>query len=98
MAFASIPLYDMIIEQGEAMLRSVSSSETGERWFCGACGTPLWMQDKVGATSRDFSLATLDRPELVEPRFHMFYASRIPWAAAADDLPCYPRSRSEGLG
>jgi len=46
-------------------------------------------------TTHDFSLATLDAPEEVTPEAHFYYASHIPWAEAADDLPRHPRGRDE---
>jgi len=98
MAFASIAAADFHIEQGEDRIGSVASSETGERWFCRDCGTPLLMQDKADPATRDFSLATLDDPGRIEPGFRMFYDSRIGWDEPNDTLPRYPRSRSEGLG
>jgi len=55
------------------------------------------MRDNDRPAAVDFSLATLDRPEQVTPGFHIFYASHIGWAPAADDLPIYPRTRREGL-
>ncbi len=96
MAFATVPTDDFIIENGADSIGRISSSSTGERWFCRACGTPLLMRDRDGATTCDFSIATLDRPEAITPGFHIFTASRIAWAMPGDDLPRYPRGRSEG--
>ncbi|MDG2532458.1 GFA family protein [Sphingomonas sp. HITSZ_GF] len=94
MAFATVPVADFVLLAGADLVGSVASSETGERRFCTHCGTPLLMQDK-GATTVDFSLATLDEPGRVRPGFHIFYESRIGWAEAGDDLPRHPRSRRE---
>jgi hypothetical protein len=96
MAFASVPAADFVIECGQEQIGRVASSAQGERWFCRACGTPLLAQDQVDPATRDFSLATLDDPARVVPGFRMFYASRIAWDEPGDDLPRYPRSRSEG--
>jgi hypothetical protein len=93
MAFATVDAADFIFEQGD--VASFKSSETGRRSFCRACGTPLFMQDEGGDTL-DFSLPTLDESGAATPGFHMYYASRIPWAGAADDLPRFARSRREG--
>lgn len=83
--------------RGEDLVGRWESSSFGHRLFCKACGTPLLMRDNEGATTIDLSLATLDDPDAVPPGFHIFYASRIAWADACDDLPRYPRSRREGL-
>lgn len=91
MAFAAVPVDDYLIDQGAETIGSVQSSETGRRHFCRACGTPLWAETDADGGLRWFSLATLDQPGVVEPKFHIFYASRIPWAEACDDLPRHDR-------
>lgn len=95
MAFASVPVADFVFTQGEDAVGRFASSEDGERLFCTRCGTPLLMRDTDQPRTADFSLATLDHPERVEPGFHIFYASRIPWADAADDLPRHDRYRRD---
>ena len=95
MAFASIAPADFIVERGAEALRTTTSSATGERVFCGDCGTPLLTREVDGSGTCDFSLATLDDPAAVEPGFHIFTASRIPWADIADGSRSYPRSREE---
>jgi hypothetical protein len=95
MAFASIAPPDYVVEAGNDALRAVPSSATGERVFCSRCGTPLLMREADGSGAWDFSIATLDDPASVPPGFHIFYASRIPWAEAADDLPRHARTRPE---
>ena len=97
MVFASVPVVDFIVTAGEDQIGRFASSDFGHRRFCTRCGTPLLMQEDDQPTMLDFSLATLDQPERVTPGFHIFYASRIPWAEAGDDLPTYPRSRRDGL-
>jgi hypothetical protein len=94
MAFAKVLSDDFVIESGGERIRRYASSAVAERWFCDHCGTPLLVRDFAG-TTHDFSLATLDRPEAVIPEFHVFYASRIAWADAGDDLPRFPRGRHE---
>ena len=95
MAFASVPVGDFVFTQGEDVLGRFASSETGHRLFCTRCGTPLLMRDNDFPTTADFSLATLDDPARVVPGFHIFYASRIPWAPAADQTPRHARSRRD---
>ena len=92
MVFASVPSDDFIVESGGEHIRRYASSEKAERWFCGQCGTPLLFRELGGAT-HDFSIATLDRPEAMQPGFHIYFDSRIAWADAADDSPRFPRSR-----
>ena len=41
-------------------------------------------------------IATLDRPEALEPTSHVFAAERVPWLHIADGLPRYRTVPSEG--
>ncbi len=95
MAFASVPVADYVIERGEDLVGRIASSSLGHRCFCTRCGTPLLMRLDDAPETLDFSLATLDEPARIVPEFHIFYASRIPWAEACDDAPRHDRSRPE---
>ena len=96
MAFASVPVADYVVERGDPA--TVKSSDFGSRKFCRDCGTPLLMQVDHQPETVDFSLATLDRPEAVLPKFHIFYASRIAWAEPGDALPRHDRFRPDTRG
>ena len=96
MAFASVAVEDYLIERGE--VATVKSSDFGHRGFCRDCGTPLYMRVDHQPDTIDFSLATLDDPAIVEPGFHIFYASRIGWAEAGDDLPRHDEFRPDTRG
>lgn len=98
MAFASVKAGDLRFTAGAEKVRSFRSSGFGHRIFCGECGTPIAMEVDHQPETTDFSLATLDEPEAVTPGFHIFYASRIGWAEAADDLPRHDRFRPDTRG
>ena len=96
MAFAAVPVDDYVVEQGEALIGRIASSDFGHRLFCGACGTPLAMEVDDEPVTIDFSVATLDDPNAVPPEFHIFHGSKIAWFETADDLPRHERSRPKG--
>jgi hypothetical protein len=98
MTFASVKADDLRVEQGEDALGQVESSSFGHRRFCTRCGTPLWMSVNHQPETLDFSIATLDDPEAIRPAFHIFYASRIGWADAGDDLPRHEGFRPDTRG
>ena len=98
MAFASVKVGDYLVVEGAERVRTVASSDFGHRAFCGECGTPLYMRVNHQPETVDFSLATLDEPDSVQPGYHIFYASRIGWAEAADDLPRHDGFRRETRG
>lgn len=98
MVFASVAVDDFQFTQGEDLVRRFESSDFGHRLFCSRCGTPFLMRVNYQPETVDFSIATLDEPDRVIPTFHIFYASRIGWASAADDLPRHDRFRPDTRG
>jgi hypothetical protein len=95
MVFASVPDGDMVFVEGGGKVKSFRSSGFGHRIFCGECGTPLAMRVDHQPETVDFSVATLDEPDLLAPAFHIFWSSRIAWFDPGDDLPRHERSRRE---
>jgi len=98
MAFASVPVGDFSFTQGEDLVGRFESSDFGHRLFARCCGTPFLMKVNHQPETVDFSIPTLDEPDRVVPSFHIFYASHIPWAPAADDMPRHDRFRPNTRG
>jgi hypothetical protein len=98
MVFASVPEGDLVWTQCADEVRSVASSSFGHREFCGQCGTPLLMKVDHQPETVDFSVATLDDPEAVEPGFHIFWESRIGWFEPKDTLPRHDKFRPDTRG
>jgi hypothetical protein len=71
--------------------RAFASSTHSTRWFCGACGSHLYMTDAIGR-SIGVTLATLDKPGAVLPTVHGWESERIPWFEVKDRLPRYSKS------
>jgi hypothetical protein len=93
--FATVPLRDFVVS-GEP--RRCRSSSFGERWFCGDCGTPLAMHVDHQPDTIDFTIGSLDSPELVPPEFHIFHASRIDWFETTDSCPRHEKFRPDTPG
>ncbi|MED5618202.1 GFA family protein [Ideonella sp. BN130291] len=79
--------------------QALHSSEHFTRYFCGACGTHLYGTDdlppppKVGSRLVSAMLGTLDEPELVPPRIHQWWSSRMRWYGDAAGLPTFDTGR-----
>lgn len=67
--------------------RERRSSDTAVRGFCGDCGTALTFRADADPERVDITVASLDHPELVSPRSHIWTASAMPWLRLDDDLP-----------
>ena len=98
MVFASVPEGDFAWTKGADEVRSVASSSFGHRLFCGACGTPFLMKVDHQPETVDFSVATLDDPEVIAPEFHIFWGSRIGWFEPKDELPRHEKFRPDTRG
>ncbi len=96
MAFATVPIADFRLTVGEMRVRR--SSDFGERGFCGDCGTPLTMHVDHQPDTMDFTIATLDLPEHVQPGFHIWHGSRIGWFETQDALTRHAGFRAETSG
>jgi hypothetical protein len=72
-AFASVKRGDWIATAGADSIRAVQSSSFGQRYFCGKCGTPLYVTVDHQLETLDFSVVTLDDPDAVPPEYHIFW-------------------------
>ena len=70
------------------------SSARGQREFCAACGAQVAYREH-GAAIVDVNVGCLDHPEGIEPRCHLWTASRIAWFETADALPRYAGAAPE---
>jgi len=68
--------------------KAYASSPKAKRWFCGDCGTPLYMSDAAGH-SIGITLGSLDQPEAVHPTVHGWLGDRVAWEALDETLPRY---------
>jgi hypothetical protein len=96
LAFATVPLDKFLVVKGEPAKRR--SSSFGERWFCRDCGAQLAMHVDHQPDTIDFTLASLDDPQIIAPAFHIFTADRIGWFETADALPRHAGFRRDTRG
>ena len=65
-----------------------ASSEKGIRGFCPTCASQFFYRNK-GSDDIEINLGTLDNPELVEPKVHVFADNQLSWFQLSDSLPRY---------
>jgi hypothetical protein len=73
---------------------SFKSSEHAVRTFCATCGTPLTFQSSRHPDEIDVTTCSLENPEQVPPKDHIFGESSLSWVKLADGLPVHPATRS----
>lgn len=80
----------LTIESGTAKV--YRSSESGERHFCGDCGTGLfYFNEAMLPGIVDIQSVTLDDAAAHAPQAHIQVADSLPWEAALEGLPKFER-------
>jgi len=91
-AFVTVPPEAFVLTAGT--LQPYRSSAKAVRHFCGICGSQLTFRLVENPTEIDINLATLDHPETVAPRDHIYTSTAMPWLHIEDGLPRYEEART----
>lgn len=65
------------------------SSKNAQRGFCGQCGS--WIAWKLFEEKVSLMAGSFDQPEVIQPTWHLFTESKVPWIQLNDGLPCHER-------
>lgn len=90
-AWATVPRESFRVVKGE--LRSFASSAGVIRQFCERCGASLIYSNAELPDTIDITMATLDRPDAMEPVDHIWMEDAAQWDRPGDGRPQFPRSR-----
>jgi hypothetical protein len=90
--FFGVPEDDFTLISGttKAFHYIADSGQGLDRNFCPACGARLYTSNLEGFPGTVFvQLASLDRPDLIEPKLEMFTKRRLHWVKPLD-MPQFP--------
>ena len=94
MAATGFPRQAVSIERGQ--MSYYASSPGVRRGFCGTCGTSLSYENARWPGDIHLMIGAFERPDALQPQFHIFAEDRLPWLKLADGLPQYRTTPSEG--
>jgi len=84
------PESSLTLLQGEP--KTINSSGTSMRSFCGNCGTGLFYRNAVNLPGMvDVQSATLDAPDALVPTLQIQVAERLGWMTTVHELPAFER-------
>ena len=83
--WATIPEDSLRIAKGEP--RWFQSSDHGKRAFCANCGTPMFFTSTRDKNWIDVTVGSMDRPERLRPKRHVYEPDRISWMHMDVGLP-----------
>jgi hypothetical protein len=92
-AWCEAPIAAFAWTEGEP--KEYRSSPKWFRIFCANCGAQLGIRRAEAPIEMEINLATLDHPEDVPPRYHIYTASQLPWLHIDDQLPRYEGERED---
>ncbi len=84
-AWVTYPKSSLTILQGSP--KAFQSTPKAIREFCPDCGTQLFFHYTEGPADIDVTIAGLDDPSTIVPRYHIWTSSQVPWLSINDDLP-----------
>jgi len=62
------------------------------RGFCPACGTSLSYEHERRPGQIDVTMTSLDEPDAIRPRSHIWVEDKLSWITIADDLPQFEKT------
>jgi hypothetical protein len=81
---------DFVLLSGRELLSAFESSPDKHRYFCSACGSPVYSQAKKTQKIVSVRCGTLETDPILRPSVHAYTASKAPWHRICDELPQAP--------
>lgn len=91
LTWVEVPSSNFRWRAGDPKRHSVRPGVTRE--FCGDCGTQLTYRNAEREGEIDLTVASLDRPEDIEPQDHLWFSRALRWLKPGDGLPRYDTRR-----
>lgn len=90
----AVPAESLRIVAGRDALGAFESSPNKHRYFCKACGSPIYSHGEKTKQVVSVRCGTLLDDPGARPAFHAFVASKAPWTAICDELPQFAEAKT----
>ena len=85
---------EFVLTAGQDLLTGYESSPNKRRWFCSACGSPVYSQAESTKHVLSVRGGTLAGDPGIRPSVHFWVSSKAPWVEITDGLPQMPEGVS----
>ncbi len=92
-AWFSVPRTHFRLVRGEPT--RFRSTAKATRSFCPQCGTQLTFEHEDFFDEIDVTTCSIDEPDELPPKDHIWTSSKLSWVKLADQLPEYKENRQE---
>ncbi len=75
----------------ESYVVTGDSGKPVNRWFCGTCGSGLYLDGDADPDSIFLKVGSLDDASWVVPQMHIYTVAKQPWIQISDGLPQFDK-------
>jgi len=93
--FAGVARDGFRFVSGESGVKVYASSEKNDRYFCGECGSQIYVDAKEEPEVLYVCMGTVDGNPPRPPGYHAYVGSKAEWYEIGDDLPQYDRDSAQ---
>ena len=88
--YAVLPFRALEITKGNELIK-VYSVGSGQKHFCGKCGTPLYNTNEKYPGACMIFLGTLSSSRALLPKINVWYESKLAWLDDISDISSFPQ-------
>ncbi len=89
----SLAFFEIVSGSPKAFTKRADSGHELTRYFCGDCGSPIYVSSPRHPEIVYVKAGAFDDPDLVKPSHQSWTGSVVAWSKIDDDLPGYPKHR-----
>ena len=90
--YAGVEEGDLVFTEGEGYLKKYKVENSGEKYFCGECGSPIYNKNERIPGLVLVIYGALSQPSKFTPAFNVFCSSKLSWVDDISKMKSFPES------
>lgn len=83
---------DLLITKGESYLKKYEVENSGEKYFCSECGSPIYNKNYRISGLYIVSHGALSQPDKYTPSFNVFCSTKLEWVDDIKNITSFQES------